>query len=205
LQLHKSNVYVCLLDAVKAFDRVNHFGLLAKLGKKGLGKEMLLLLHSWLNSLKFSVRWNSFVSRPFVAQSGILQGSLISPKLFNVYINDMLVELNCSGYGCKFGNINAATIAYADDVLLLSGSLVGLQSLVNICVEYGLKFGISFNAAKSVSMVFSNQEWRNDPPAITVEGSSLAWVKTLKYLGVYMQSLLHKRNVKCNMSSHSAK
>jgi Reverse transcriptase (RNA-dependent DNA polymerase) len=96
----------------------------------------------------------------------------------------MLVKLNCSGYGCRFGKINAATIAYADDVLLLSGSLVGLQCLVNICVEFGLNYGMSFNAVKSMCMVFSSKEWRLDPPAIIVGGLNLTWVKMLKYLGV---------------------
>jgi hypothetical protein len=71
-----------------------------------------------------------FCVTTFYGQSGILQESLISPKLFNVYIDEMLVKLNCSGYGCRLGRVNIASIAYAD-VLLVSGSLVGLQKLVN--------------------------------------------------------------------------
>lgn len=122
--LHKSNVFVCSMNAVKAFDTVNHFGLLVKVGKRGACKDIFLLLVCWFSNLTFSVQWDNFVSQPFMAESGILQESFISPKLFNVYNDEMLVKINCLGYGCRLGRVNIASIAYAD-VLLVSGSLRG--------------------------------------------------------------------------------
>jgi hypothetical protein len=68
--LHKSYVFICSMDAVKAFDTVNHFGLLVKVGKRGACKDIFLLLVCWFSNLTFSVQWDNFVSQPFTANQG---------------------------------------------------------------------------------------------------------------------------------------
>ena len=57
----------------------------------------------------------------------------MSPVLFAVYVNDVIVTLSKSGHGCYFNNLFIGCIMYADDLLLLSGSLCDLQFMVDIC------------------------------------------------------------------------
>ena len=54
-----------------------------------------------------------------------------------------------SGYGAYVGNLLVGTIFYADDICLMSGSCFGLQKLLDICSDYGLKWDILFNPTKS--------------------------------------------------------
>ena len=66
----------------------------------------------------------------------VRQGRILSPLLFNIYTNLMIVKLNQikSGY-CLNGNI-INNLCYADDTALLSPSLKGLQLLINCCEEF---------------------------------------------------------------------
>jgi hypothetical protein len=51
--------------------------------------------------------------------------------------------------GCYIGDYFYGTIFYADDVLLMSGSVIKMQKILDMCYEYGVMFGINFNPAKS--------------------------------------------------------
>ena len=61
---------------------------------------------------------------------------MLSPLLFSVYINDMFDLLNQSGFGCYINNYFYGSVSYADDIVLLSPSVQGLQELVNISKNY---------------------------------------------------------------------
>ena len=66
--------------------------------------------------------------------------------MFNLYIRDLVYKLR--NKGCYIRNQFAGCILFADDLLLLSGSLIQLETLLVICYEYGIEIDISINAAK---------------------------------------------------------
>jgi hypothetical protein len=79
----------------------------------------------------------------------------LSPILFNIYVDDLnnydcKPLLNTSGYGCHVGRALYGCIMYADDLLILSPSVCGLQHLLNCCYEFGTEHDILFNSKKSV-------------------------------------------------------
>ena len=61
---------------------------------------------------------------------------MLSPCLFNIYIDDSLKELCTSGCGSKVTNAYVGCLAYADDILLLSPTVIYLQRMINICKTY---------------------------------------------------------------------
>ena len=76
------------------------------------------------------------------------QGGVLSPYLFSVYIDDLIKELRQSqqsGHGIHAGTVFVGCILYADDIVLLSGNCYGLQKMMDICSDYGNRFGIRFN------------------------------------------------------------
>ena len=77
------------LDAEKCFDSINHMCLLYKLIGVLNGNHWLLL-HKWYSKLQGVVRWNGHYSHHFNITRGTRQGNLLSPYLFNVFINGLI-------------------------------------------------------------------------------------------------------------------
>ena len=77
-----------LMDLSKAFDCFSHDLLIAKLEAYGIGRNSLLLLMSYLNDRRQSVKIKGIQSLFQLIKSGVLQGSIMGPILFNLFIND---------------------------------------------------------------------------------------------------------------------
>ena len=163
----QSPVYLCALDAQKCFDRIWHDGLLYKLIGI-LSMSHWLLLYKWYANSHALVRWNGDASHSFPIQTGVRQGSILSPYLFNIFIDDMLksVSLHCNGL--RVGNDAYSVLAYADDVTLFSSTLSGLQKSINICTEYAKLWRFKFNPNKSKFIVMGPKLYSN-PPHIFLE------------------------------------
>ena len=77
----------------------------------------------------------------------------MSPVLFCVYIDNLLLLLSKAGVGCYIGPIFAGALAYADDIVLIAPTATALRKLLIICDEYANDYSISFNAAKTKCLV----------------------------------------------------
>ena len=95
-----SNVFICSLDTEKCFNSIWHEGLFYKL-LDILPKFHWLFLYRWYQSMKCVVRWDGTHSQCFRVLRGTKQGSILSPTIFNIFINDLLVELSASGVGIR--------------------------------------------------------------------------------------------------------
>jgi len=69
------------------------------------------------------------------ACSGVRQGSCLSSAVFNVFMNVFIKALKCQRAGCCISSLFVVCILYADDVLLLSPSVIGLQNMLDKCSE----------------------------------------------------------------------
>jgi len=65
--------------------------------------------------------------------SGVRQGGILSPVLFSVYLNDLLIKLKQCNFGCSIKCITFNVFMYADDLLLLAISMKDLQAMIDIC------------------------------------------------------------------------
>jgi hypothetical protein len=79
---------VVFLDIEKAFDITWHSGLLYKLAKFEFSTRLIQLISSFLSERKFRVSVEGEMSTPREMQVGVPQGSVLSPTLYNIYVND---------------------------------------------------------------------------------------------------------------------
>jgi hypothetical protein len=93
------------------------------------------------------------MSEYFLAANGVKQGAVMSPVLFCVYIDELLISISKAGVGCYIGGIFVGAFAYADDIVIVAPSATALRRLLTICDDYAREYSIAFNAAKSKCLI----------------------------------------------------
>ena len=178
---------MCFMDASKAIDRVNHWTLFKKLIDRVTPLIFIRIIMQWYATQKACERWGSLVSDNFLITNGVRQGGILSPLLFNVYM-DCLSESFCNTQtGCNFGGVMINHLMYADDLVILSPSVKGLPPLLDICDVYGQNHDIVFNHDKTICMYIpSGNCYYLNMPVVVLNGIRLAFVRTYKYLGTVM-------------------
>lgn len=183
-QSNDSPVFLCFLDAKKAFDRVNHWSLFEKLLSRGAPRHIICLLLYWYREQTFAVKWGNAQSDPFNCTNGIRQGGQLSPLLYNVYTDDLNYKLENTRVGCYVSGTCVNSISYADDMVLVAPTLSALQKLVDTCNIYAAPHDIIYNTTKTVCMLVRPRQARYDiTTEITLNGVRLAYVDEFRYLG----------------------
>jgi retron-type reverse transcriptase len=121
------------LDIKKAFDSVVHDKLFASLENTGLPGPVVEIIRNWYSKLTVNVRWGNCFSDIFAVLNGTRQGSVISPTLFNVFVNLFIVQLRKLNAGCVVRSLYIGCLLYADDIIILCPSIKGLQYMLNNC------------------------------------------------------------------------
>ena len=188
-KVSSSPVYICLLDASKAFDRINYWYLFRKLVERNMAAIYVRFLMCWYCTQEFTIRWCNKFSAPFTVSNGVRQGSILSPLLFNIYLNDLSDILNKCKVGCIVNDVLINHLMYADDLVLLAPSAHALQVLVGHCEAFASEHDIIFNTKKSVCMCMKPSKFKYDfNYNVVLCGSLLKNVSCQKYLGVLLSN-----------------
>lgn len=180
---------MCFLDASKAFDRVNHQTLFEKLANRGVPGYICRVLIFWYAKQQMRIRWGSSISSAFMVSNGVRQGGILSPYLFNLYVDKLSVMLNNVQSGCFIGSKMVNHLMYADDVVLLSPSSNGLRKLLNACETFASTHDVRFNCSKSVIMICRSKMLQHVPsPSFYLDNKPLTEVSSYKYLGHLLTS-----------------
>ena len=103
-----SSVYICKLDASKAFDRINLLTLFKTLYSRGMCPVYLRLLMKIYEEQQMRIRWNDSVSDYFTISNGVKQGGVLSPVLFSLY----LYQLRLLCIGCYMNGLFPGVYIY---------------------------------------------------------------------------------------------
>ncbi|GFV41087.1 RNA-directed DNA polymerase from mobile element jockey [Trichonephila clavipes] len=170
------------LDIQKAFDRVWVSGLIYKLITNNFPPALIHLINSYLVNRTFQVRVNDTLSNSLSIKYGVLQGSLLGPLLFNIYINDIPT------------NLQTSTNIYADDTVTLATYknhktiTIALNNHLKLLETFFDTWKIKINVDKTIAVLFTNRKTQPTPP--TLYSTQLQWSQSTKYLGLTLDKKL---------------
>ena len=172
-----NDVFGALLDCSKAFDMVEWVTLFQDLVKKKVSFVFLRVLLFIYQEQSCDVIWNGRFSYRFGVKNGVRQGAVSSPILFGIYIDKLIKLLRQSDIGCRIGSFYYGVMVYADDIILLCPSRLGLQAMINICEKFAgnnnLKFSTNIDPKKSKSKCIHFSKQKIELARILLNGDPL--------------------------------
>lgn len=179
------NTVMVLLDVEKAFDKVWIPGLIYKMEKSGYPTYLIKLISSYLSNRTMKVRLNTTLSNTKKIVAGVPQGSVLGPKLFNLYISDLP----------HFPNTKLSL--FADDTAIYAQSYYAsaanqlLQTHLNLITNYFKHWKIQINESKTEQIVFS-RKYTNKKifNPLKVNKTPVHPKPQIKYLGLHLDQRL---------------
>ena len=179
-------VYAVFVDLEKAYDRVDREDLWKVLRQYGVTGKLLEAVRSMYDGTSACVR-DGVLSDWFPIKSGVKQGCVMSPKLFNLYMDACVREvLREDMGGVMVGGRKVSILLYADDAVLLAESEQELQLLVDRFCMVCSKRKLKINENKTKTMVFDRDG--SGGCEIMVGEVKLEEVREFKYLGSILQN-----------------
>ena len=199
-------LYAAFMDLEKAYDRVDWDALWDVLKIYGVGGQLLQGIKAFYQGANACVKIGGELSESFCIKTGVRQGCVMSPWLFNVYMDGVIREMKA-----KSGNVGAKmledenewwmiTSLFADDTVLFAESEQELQRVVNEFYNVCMRRNLKVNCDKSKVMVFERrkvevidfdtqyriQVENEERCKIVMGGKCLEEVKEFKYLGTVL-------------------
>ena len=184
----KKRVYVAFMDLEKAYDRVDRDAMWQVMRIYGLGGRVLEGIKSFYEEGRACVRVGSELSESFEVKMGLRQGCVMSPWLFNVYMDGVVREVysRVNGMGVKL-SVNEiewmlSQLLFADDTALVAESAEQLQCLVSEFGRVCERRKLRVNVDKSKVMIVGENV---DPSLLEImlNGERMEVVTSFKYLG----------------------
>lgn len=169
---------VALLDIQAAYDKVDRLILWQKLVLTGCPTDLLLVLQSLFDNNSSNCLVNNERTRFFPLRSGLLQGSILSPTLYSLFINDLASALEPIGFRSRQPNLPLIPcLLYADDIALVAENPAKLQAMLNVCADLSFTNNYRFNVKKCLYM-------SKLPHTFTLYDQPLPKVDICTYLGL---------------------
>lgn len=194
---NKSCTVAISLDIEKAFDSAWHKGIFYKLVDLGIDPYLIKIFQSYFLNRQFSIQINDVSSDFGLVSSGVPQGGVLAPLLFNLFLHDFPHTTN-----------NSKAILYSDDCLIyahddsptlaLNDAAVHLDT-INVFYK---TWGIKINAAKSEAICIRNASGKcaryvvpqSKTLSLALDGVNIPFKSSIKYLGVHFDKLFKFNN-----------
>lgn len=191
----KLPTYVLFVDIRKAYDSVHPAALLSVLEAMGVPPELISLLRSWSAQRRTTVYVNGEPTLPIDVRNGVGQGDVLSPLLFNLFIESLQRFLEATLPGISAAGVTIRSLFYADDIAIPCASpeavAAALTAVEAWMTAWGLKIGVG--RSKTAAVPFPVHAARAAVPAMpavpltAASGEAVPWAEEYTYLGATLR------------------
>ena len=130
---------------------------------------------------------NGYYSDFFENKVGLMQGEVLSPILFAMYVNDCEVDFISNCYSStEMKELSLFLLMYADDMVIFSETVEGLQDMLNVLYNYTQKWNLSVNIDKTKIVIFRNGGNIKEKEKWYYNGTRIDVVNSFTYLGIIL-------------------
>lgn len=191
------HVVSILFDLEKAYDTTWKHGILLDLKELGFDGNLPLFIANFLTDRNFQVRIGSTLSDPFSQEMGVPQGSILSPLLFNLKINNIVKSVK--------PEIDKSLFVDDFSISASGKTLAGVERQLQLCVNKLQKWvddnGFKFSVSKTECIHFHKKKNQVLQPDIVLNGNRIKVSNQVKFLGIIFDSKLsflpHIKYLKC--------
>ena len=146
----------------------------------------MTLFKSLYGNAESCVRVNGTDSTFFTINSGVRQGCVAAPDLFNCVLDYLMSKVCEQVPGVQFGSRTLADLEYADDTAMLASSFGDIRRALIVFSQEAKKLGLVVNWAKTELIFIGDGPI---PPLIYIDDEALYFVPTFVYLGSLLSHL----------------
>ena len=150
----KKDLFIIGIDLSKAFDSVSRHSIRRGLSRFAVEDELIEYLIDSFNSSTTEICCGESKIEDIRLNRGVKQGDPVSPVLFNIVIDELLDTLP-SEVGAHINGIRLNSMAYADDIIIISESKSGMEKLLKTTKDFFDQRSMKINVGKCFSLAFT--------------------------------------------------
>lgn len=165
LQVKRGKLFSLFIDFQRAFPSISHNKLYQKLAHIGASRKFITILKTLYENAKTRIKTEHGVTEEIDLTEGLLQGEVLSPILFSLYICEIEKVLKNSGFrGIMVNGIEIHLLCFADDMVLVAPTSEEFQGKINTLETYFKSLDLIVNMAKTKVVIFRkggrpNKNW----------------------------------------------
>lgn len=188
----KGKLYSIMIDFRRSFDSIPHNLLWIHLHKIGVSAKIIRILSHFYQNAHLKINVRGTLSNSADITEGVLQGEILSPLLFILYLSDIDDFFRAKGFDGVWINDHTDVIVllYADDLILFAHSPLDLRCKLTALNEYCEMKGLTVNVDKTKVMIFKKGggKLKKSEQNFMYDDKSLEIVNTFEYLGTTISS-----------------
>ena len=178
---HQQNLYHVFIDFKKAFDRVWHEALWATMRKYNINASIILAIENLYDKAQSTVLFNGSTGEWFRTTVGVQQGCLLSPTLFNIFLERIICEaLDDHEGSVSIGGRLITNFRFADDIVVNAEEEEEAGILIDCLDRTTTRYKMKIGPDRTKVMTNNQNVFQRE---IKIKGQRLEEVENFKYLG----------------------
>ena len=183
---------MCLYDLQKAFDLVEFPVLLDCLFSIGVNGKIWRIIKNWYEGSSCCVKLEDRLSNAFPIQRSVCQSSVLSPTLFLLVMDPLIMKLELASLGLKINDLFVGGFAHADDIRTITNSTSSLNDQLEAVSSFTSENFLQLNPSKCEIVFFSRQN-RSSQSQLSLDCVTIPCNDGAKCLGYVSSSTLSSK------------